>query len=355
MRDKDNPASSVPVFPDQVQESLEWFCATLGNSDVAVFYQDMDLRYRWIHSHDPDFDSESVIGKHDVDLISAEDAELMTTLKQRVLRTGVGEQQEVPCTVKGIPSFWDLTLSSVYFFTDGLTTMAAYPANGQTPHSILPYSVNSLATHPYGDRFAVSHLSDTTPGQWVLAETSLSHPEKMNVLLRSETRITQLAYSADGARIAYVQQHSERDRELWLAPGGSESRESSLLVRGNIELGTRPFHPNGEGLVLTNTDAHGETSLQLIAVDTGDLLADLGPAAGSLWYPAQNYLLVSAQDLAGRIQLWAVSPEPPYQRQQLTHLGTGILPTVMLDGEYALTALPNTATIVIVALPDNPF
>ena len=244
---------------------------------------------------------------------------------------------------------------SVYFFTDGFKTMAAYPANGAVPRAILPYSVSALAAHPRGDRIAVSHLSDTTPGQWILAEALLSRPAEMDVLVQTETPMTQIAYSADGERMAYVRQYSRDDRELWLAPEKNASRDGSLLLRGNIVLGARPFHPNGETLVLTRTDAGGDTSLQLIDVNSGDLVADLGPAERSLWYPAQNYLLVSAEDRAGRAQLWAVSAKPPYQRLQLTHLGRGIVPTVMLDGQYALTALPELATIVIVALPDNPF
>ena len=247
------------------------------------------------------------------------------------------------------------TGESVYFIADGLKTMASYPAQGGVPRVILPYSVGALAAHPRSARIAVSHPSDTTSGEWTLSEMSISPRAEVEVLVRCETPVTQIAYSGDGSRLAYVRENSQSGRELWLAPDKKVGRDGSLLLRGNIVLGARPFHQNGETLVLTRSGADGDTSLELIDVDSGDMVADLGPAARSLWYPSQNYLLVSAADRAGRVQLWAVNARAPYQRQQLTHLGTGIVPTVMLDGEFALTAMPNTATIVIVALPDNPF
>ena len=65
-------------------------------SSVALFQQDLDLRYTWIYNPALGFDASEVVGKRDVDLFErAADAEVTESVKRNVIRTGVGQRQEV--------------------------------------------------------------------------------------------------------------------------------------------------------------------------------------------------------------------------------------------------------------------
>ena len=63
---------------------------------VALFQQDLDLRYTWIYNPALGFNDTEVIGKRDIDLMDrAADAEVTEALKRKVIRTGVGLRHEV--------------------------------------------------------------------------------------------------------------------------------------------------------------------------------------------------------------------------------------------------------------------
>ena len=65
-------------------------------SSVALFQQDLDLRYTWIYNPALGFKDAEVVGKRDVDLFErAADAEVTEAVKRNVIRSGVGQRQEV--------------------------------------------------------------------------------------------------------------------------------------------------------------------------------------------------------------------------------------------------------------------
>jgi two-component system CheB/CheR fusion protein len=96
------------------QEALrlneERFRAALKASPVAVYNQDRALRYTWIHSPDPWFSEEKVLGKTDADLLPAKEAEILTAIKRRVLESEKGTRQMVRVTTGGKTCFYDLTV-----------------------------------------------------------------------------------------------------------------------------------------------------------------------------------------------------------------------------------------------------
>ncbi|PSB23044.1 hypothetical protein C7B76_01240 [filamentous cyanobacterium CCP2] len=89
------------------QASEERFRLALSNSFITLSQQDQDLRYQWVHN--PPFRSvETMLGKTDRDLLSPVDAEAVTTIKQRVLATGVPAREEISCQLNGKRYCYDL-------------------------------------------------------------------------------------------------------------------------------------------------------------------------------------------------------------------------------------------------------
>jgi len=90
--------------------SEERFRISLKSSSITVSTQDQDLRYTWVYNPHPELSAGSVLGKTDADLVPPEDAAVLTTMKRRVLETGVGTRQTVRFTVEGQSRLYDLTL-----------------------------------------------------------------------------------------------------------------------------------------------------------------------------------------------------------------------------------------------------
>ena len=79
---------------------------------------------------------------------------------------------------------------------------------------------------------------------------------------------------------------------------------------------------------------------------------DLGPAISAAWHPSGAYLIVTAPDPKGSLQLWAIRAREPYDRVQLTFLsdGTTTLCQVSPGGAWAISSAAglNVPTLVIV-------
>jgi len=91
-----------------LQKSEQRFRVALKNSPIIVWNQDKELRYNWIYNPNPGFDAEEVIGKKDEDMLPADDARVLTEIKQKVLNSGKGSREEVRTTIKGKPFFSQL-------------------------------------------------------------------------------------------------------------------------------------------------------------------------------------------------------------------------------------------------------
>jgi integral membrane sensor domain MASE1/two-component sensor histidine kinase len=91
-----------------LREAERRFRLALGNSDVTVYTQDPSLRYTWIYDGKKRFDPAVVIGRTDDQLAPAAEAAILNEIKMRVLKTGVGEREEVIATTENRRSVYDL-------------------------------------------------------------------------------------------------------------------------------------------------------------------------------------------------------------------------------------------------------
>jgi len=92
------------------RQSEERFRVALKNVPIIVFNQDRELRYTWISNSAFGFQVGDILGKHDTDLISAQDAQHLTAIKQGVLNTGIGTRNEVSIITKDGICYEDLTV-----------------------------------------------------------------------------------------------------------------------------------------------------------------------------------------------------------------------------------------------------
>jgi len=99
---------------DALKQSETRLKVALKNSPVVLFNQDLELRYTWIHNPNPSFDSNSVIGKTDYQLLPPDDAACLTNIKRYVIDTGTTLHEEVRTTIEGQPFFYDLTVEPLF-------------------------------------------------------------------------------------------------------------------------------------------------------------------------------------------------------------------------------------------------
>jgi len=92
------------------REAEERLRVAVKNSPLTVFNQDKELRYTWIYNPTFDLTADAVVGKRDEDLVSTEDAAVLTRIKSQVLETGIGQRQEVKLTTQGRDWYYDLTV-----------------------------------------------------------------------------------------------------------------------------------------------------------------------------------------------------------------------------------------------------
>ena len=78
-------------------------------SQVVLFQQDLELRYTWHRNPELGLKFMDFIGKRDADLMErAADATVTEDLKREVIRTGVGQRQEVLVHIQGVDRHYDL-------------------------------------------------------------------------------------------------------------------------------------------------------------------------------------------------------------------------------------------------------
>lgn len=94
----------------KTQESEERFRFALRHPAIALFHQDLELRYLWIHNPQALQLAEDVVGKTDADLFPPTEAEILTRCKQQVLESGQSARQEVSLTINGSQRSYDLLI-----------------------------------------------------------------------------------------------------------------------------------------------------------------------------------------------------------------------------------------------------
>ncbi|MEH2424606.1 MAG: response regulator [Nostoc sp.] len=93
-----------------LRQSEERFRVALKNSPIFVYNQDRELRYTWVYNPSYGLTVEEILGKQDLDIIPAEDAQRLITIKRGVLTTGIGTREEVSITIKDTTRYYDLTV-----------------------------------------------------------------------------------------------------------------------------------------------------------------------------------------------------------------------------------------------------
>jgi PAS domain S-box-containing protein len=94
---------------DELRLTTERFQLALRDSSIAVFNQDLDLRYTWIYNPDFGYQTWEFIGKRDCDIYDRlEDAEVTETIKLDVIRTGLSRREEVAIRFRNVSRYYDL-------------------------------------------------------------------------------------------------------------------------------------------------------------------------------------------------------------------------------------------------------
>ena len=80
----------------------------LASTNIAVFNQDLDLRYTWMYQPQLGYTSEQVVGKTDTELLPAQDAPGIIKIKSRVIETGGAERAEITVHSADQTTYYDL-------------------------------------------------------------------------------------------------------------------------------------------------------------------------------------------------------------------------------------------------------
>jgi formate hydrogenlyase transcriptional activator len=98
---------------EALRQSEERFRVALKNAPIAVFNQDLDLRYTWISSSELPWSGNESLGKTVFDVFEPEEAARITEVRRRVLETGVGARDQVQLTCRGKKYCLDTTIEPV--------------------------------------------------------------------------------------------------------------------------------------------------------------------------------------------------------------------------------------------------
>jgi diguanylate cyclase (GGDEF)-like protein/PAS domain S-box-containing protein len=82
----------------------------LSAADMAVFSQDLELRYTWVVNPQLGMQAEQMLGKTDADLLPSGEATRLSEVKRRVLASGAGERHEVAVATDGQQRYYDMIL-----------------------------------------------------------------------------------------------------------------------------------------------------------------------------------------------------------------------------------------------------
>jgi PAS domain S-box-containing protein len=80
----------------------------LNTANIAIFNQDLDLRYVWMFQPQLGYSPEEVVGHTDAELLPAETAERVMEIKRRVLNSGLRERAEVSVKIGDRTLFYEL-------------------------------------------------------------------------------------------------------------------------------------------------------------------------------------------------------------------------------------------------------
>ncbi|OKH37868.1 hypothetical protein NIES2119_12015 [[Phormidium ambiguum] IAM M-71] len=94
----------------KTSQSEERFRLAVSNPSIALFHQNLDLRYQWIFNPQAFNLSEDILGKSDADLFPPTEAEALTSSKQQVIQSEKSIRQEISLTTNGGQKWYDLLI-----------------------------------------------------------------------------------------------------------------------------------------------------------------------------------------------------------------------------------------------------
>jgi PAS domain S-box-containing protein len=89
---------------EQLRRTEERFRVALARSDITVFEQDAQGRYRWIHNPPAGWRAEEVLGRRSDEVVDPAEAARLAALDRAVLERGEGVHEEVCVTKRGGPT-----------------------------------------------------------------------------------------------------------------------------------------------------------------------------------------------------------------------------------------------------------
>ena len=113
---------------EELRLTNERFKTALQGAPIAVYNQDLALRYTWIHPSMLGLSSEMCLGKAAREVFERpEDAVAVDDIKREVLQTGVGQRRDVPVHVRGKEKYFHLAVEPLrnrYGTISGVTCAA---------------------------------------------------------------------------------------------------------------------------------------------------------------------------------------------------------------------------------------
>ena len=214
---------------EELHQSEERLQVIIANSPDIIFEQDRDLRYIWVFNPTSPLSASDVLGKTDSELLPPDQAQLLTSIKRRVLDTGMREQAVLLLTHDG-ESRW---FEAVY--------EPRYDAAGQVI-GILSYTRDITERKQAEEALRESEekyrnlIETATEGIWILdAEARTTYVnEKMAEMLgySQEEMIDRFAWDfADEEGKAILKMNMEKRRQ-----GINETYEFKLMCMDGSPL-----------------------------------------------------------------------------------------------------------------------
>ncbi|MGB9927002.1 MAG: PAS domain S-box protein [Methanosarcina sp.] len=107
-------------------ENKARFEVIIANSPDIIFEQDRDLRYTWIFNPASPYTESDVLGKTDAELLPPDQAELLTSIKRRVLETGRREEAVLFLSHQGKSGWFEAIYEPRYDTTGQITGILSY-------------------------------------------------------------------------------------------------------------------------------------------------------------------------------------------------------------------------------------
>jgi two-component system cell cycle sensor histidine kinase/response regulator CckA len=120
----------------------------IASADIALFAQDRDLRYTWLHNAQLGVQAEDALGKTDLEVLPRGFAERVTEIKMRALQTGERVREEVSVDMPGGRRYFDLIAEPVH-------------SASEKPEGILGASLDTTARHQLEDQLRQAQKLET--------------------------------------------------------------------------------------------------------------------------------------------------------------------------------------------------